>query len=286
MTLTAAVGDRLVVRSQHLDGPVRDGETLDVRHADGSPPYVVRWSDSGRETLSSRDPTRTSNTSTPGLVRTMPGREDASVHGGGLAAAPSAGSDVGSLSCPAPSSCPVVDPGHRPCLSGPFRGMEHSDPDRPGGPRRVHEPRPRPPRPRSLPCAEPGAPAVRPSAAGPARIDPDHVPYVGRTRSVRPRLFALRARVPARPPMRPVPGNPRPAGAREPPLQLLQPPLGDFQPRVRLGAIAEVLHPHDRKRRAQHMVAPAAIGSRRSGDKPELCTAGAAADHTQDALEP
>ena len=147
MTLTAAVGDRLVVRSQHLDGPVRDGETLDVRHADGSPPYVVRWSDSGRETLSSRDPTRTSNTSTPGLVRTMPGREDASVHGGGLAAAPSAGSDVGSLSCPAPSSCPVVDPGHGPCLSGPFRGMEHSDPDRPGGPRRVHEPRPRPPDP-------------------------------------------------------------------------------------------------------------------------------------------
>lgn len=51
MTLTAAVGDRLVVRSQHLDGPVKDGEIVDVRHADGSPPYVVRWSDSGRETL-------------------------------------------------------------------------------------------------------------------------------------------------------------------------------------------------------------------------------------------
>ena len=51
MTMTAAVGDRLVVRSQHLDGPVRDGEILGVSHADGSPPYVVRWSDSGRETL-------------------------------------------------------------------------------------------------------------------------------------------------------------------------------------------------------------------------------------------
>jgi hypothetical protein len=47
----AAVGDRLVVRSQHLDGPVRDAEILEVRHADGQPPYVVRWSDTGHEAL-------------------------------------------------------------------------------------------------------------------------------------------------------------------------------------------------------------------------------------------
>jgi hypothetical protein len=286
MTLTAAVGDRLVVRSQHLDGPVRDGETLDVRHADGSPPYVVRWSDSGRETLSSRDPTRTSNTSTPGLVRTMPGREDASVHGGGLAAAPSAGSDVGSLSCPAPSSCPVVDPGHRPCLSGPFRGMEHSDPDRPGGPRRVHEPRPRPPPTqitavRRTGCARRTPISRRPGAHRPGPRPVRRPDSVSPTAALRPSRACTGATTNAARPR-----NPRPAGAREPPLQLLQPPLGDFQPRVRLAAIAEVLHPHDRKRRAQHMVAPAAIGSRRSGDKPELCTAGAAADHTQDALEP
>lgn len=50
-TMTAAVGDRMVVRSLHVDGPVRDGEILEVRHADGSPPYVVRWSDTGHESL-------------------------------------------------------------------------------------------------------------------------------------------------------------------------------------------------------------------------------------------
>ena len=47
----AAVGDRLVVRGQHVDEPMREGEIIEVRHADGSPPYVVRWSDSGHETL-------------------------------------------------------------------------------------------------------------------------------------------------------------------------------------------------------------------------------------------
>ena len=52
MTLVfAAVGDRLVVRSRHLDGPVRDGEIIEVEHADGTPPYVVRWSDDGHEAL-------------------------------------------------------------------------------------------------------------------------------------------------------------------------------------------------------------------------------------------
>jgi len=47
----AAVGDRLVVPSHHVEGPVRDAEILEVRHADGSPPYVVRWSDTGHEAL-------------------------------------------------------------------------------------------------------------------------------------------------------------------------------------------------------------------------------------------
>jgi hypothetical protein len=47
----AQVGDRLVVRSTHVDGPARDGEILAVKHADGSPPYVVRWSDDGHEAL-------------------------------------------------------------------------------------------------------------------------------------------------------------------------------------------------------------------------------------------
>lgn len=47
----ATVGDRLVVRSLHVDGPQRDAEIIEVRHPDGSPPYVVRWSDSGHEAL-------------------------------------------------------------------------------------------------------------------------------------------------------------------------------------------------------------------------------------------
>ncbi len=46
----AAVGDRLVVRSTHVDGPVRDGKVVEVRGADGDPPFVVRWED-GHEGL-------------------------------------------------------------------------------------------------------------------------------------------------------------------------------------------------------------------------------------------
>jgi hypothetical protein len=47
----ARKGDRIVVRSQTLDGLVRDGEVLAVEHPDGSPPYRVRWSDNGHESL-------------------------------------------------------------------------------------------------------------------------------------------------------------------------------------------------------------------------------------------
>ena len=47
--LHASVGDRLVVRSFH--GANRDAEILEVRHEDGTPPYVVRWSDTGHEAL-------------------------------------------------------------------------------------------------------------------------------------------------------------------------------------------------------------------------------------------
>ena len=47
----AAVGDRLVVMGVHEGIPARDGEIIEVRHADGSPPYVVRWSDNGHESL-------------------------------------------------------------------------------------------------------------------------------------------------------------------------------------------------------------------------------------------
>jgi hypothetical protein len=47
--LRATVGDRLVVQSMH--GPARDAEILELRHPDGTPPYWVRWSDTGHEAL-------------------------------------------------------------------------------------------------------------------------------------------------------------------------------------------------------------------------------------------
>ena len=45
--MRAAVGDRIVVPGPQVDTPDRDGEIVAVPHEDGSPPYSVRWSDSG-----------------------------------------------------------------------------------------------------------------------------------------------------------------------------------------------------------------------------------------------
>lgn len=47
----AAVGDRLIVMSCREGTPARDAEILEVRHADGTPPYLVRWSDNGHKAL-------------------------------------------------------------------------------------------------------------------------------------------------------------------------------------------------------------------------------------------
>jgi hypothetical protein len=47
----AVVGDRLLVHSAHVDVPARVAEVVEVRHEDGSPPYLVRWADTGHETL-------------------------------------------------------------------------------------------------------------------------------------------------------------------------------------------------------------------------------------------
>jgi hypothetical protein len=55
----AAVGDRLVIHARHLGVPDRDGEVLEVRHSDGSPPYLVRWSDTGHATLTFPGPDAT-----------------------------------------------------------------------------------------------------------------------------------------------------------------------------------------------------------------------------------
>ncbi len=49
--MKASVGDRIVVVSTKVDGPVRDGVVVELRHPDGTPPYLVRWSDDGEPAL-------------------------------------------------------------------------------------------------------------------------------------------------------------------------------------------------------------------------------------------
>lgn len=48
--MKAAVGDRIVVHSAHVDQPSRAGQVVEVRSPDGAPPYLVRWDD-GHEAL-------------------------------------------------------------------------------------------------------------------------------------------------------------------------------------------------------------------------------------------
>jgi hypothetical protein len=47
----ASVGDRIVIRGHRIGEPNRDCEVLEVRGQDSGPPYLVRWGDTGHETL-------------------------------------------------------------------------------------------------------------------------------------------------------------------------------------------------------------------------------------------
>lgn len=49
--MRAAVGDRIVVRGHRVGEPDRDAEILETRGENGGPPYRVRWSDDGHESL-------------------------------------------------------------------------------------------------------------------------------------------------------------------------------------------------------------------------------------------
>ena len=49
--LTAHPGDRVVIHRHRLGEPVRDAEILSALGPDGSPPFRVRWSDTGDVTL-------------------------------------------------------------------------------------------------------------------------------------------------------------------------------------------------------------------------------------------
>jgi hypothetical protein len=49
--MKAESGDWLVVEPLHIGDHRRRGLVLDVRGRDGAPPYLVRWSDTGHESL-------------------------------------------------------------------------------------------------------------------------------------------------------------------------------------------------------------------------------------------
>lgn len=49
--MKASVGDRIVTASGTVGGVSRDGVVVECPHGDGSPPFRVRWADSGEETL-------------------------------------------------------------------------------------------------------------------------------------------------------------------------------------------------------------------------------------------
>jgi hypothetical protein len=49
--MRASVGDRIVIRGHHVGEPDRDCEVMEVQGPGGEPPYLVRWDDSGHETL-------------------------------------------------------------------------------------------------------------------------------------------------------------------------------------------------------------------------------------------
>jgi hypothetical protein len=49
--LKARPGDRLVIHAHHLGEHVRDAEILEATGPEDGPPFRVRWSDTGEETL-------------------------------------------------------------------------------------------------------------------------------------------------------------------------------------------------------------------------------------------
>ncbi|PWK65202.1 uncharacterized protein DUF1918 [Streptomyces sp. CG 926] len=47
----AEVGDQILVGGPSIGKPGRDGEVIALHHMDGTPPYDVRWSDTGRTSV-------------------------------------------------------------------------------------------------------------------------------------------------------------------------------------------------------------------------------------------
>ncbi|WP_329260964.1 MULTISPECIES: DUF1918 domain-containing protein [Actinoallomurus] len=55
--MKAKVGDWLVIEGTNLGDRRRSGLIVALRHADGTPPYVVRWLDDDHESLVFPGPT-------------------------------------------------------------------------------------------------------------------------------------------------------------------------------------------------------------------------------------
>lgn len=49
--MKANIGDRLILEGTHVGDSRRVGVILRLRHADGTPPYEVRWLDDGHVAL-------------------------------------------------------------------------------------------------------------------------------------------------------------------------------------------------------------------------------------------
>ena len=49
--MQAQVGDQIQILGTKVDLPVRDGEIIEVRGHNGTPPFVVKWSDTGHTAL-------------------------------------------------------------------------------------------------------------------------------------------------------------------------------------------------------------------------------------------
>lgn len=49
--MKAAPGDRIIVASTHVGEAAREGEVLEARGTGGGPPFLVRWTDDGHESL-------------------------------------------------------------------------------------------------------------------------------------------------------------------------------------------------------------------------------------------
>ena len=91
MTVYAEVGNWLVVRGRTLDVPTREGQIVEVPHADGSPPYVVHWLDQDRLSTVFPGPDTTVSPVAPHAVGASSPRRHSS--GSGAKGWPAAGPD-------------------------------------------------------------------------------------------------------------------------------------------------------------------------------------------------